>query len=217
MAKVDALIRWFMPKEERFHELFAKDTANLLQAARLFADFANTADLEERRKKMPALKALEHQGDSITRQIFDALNSSFITPFDREDIRSLATDLDDILDYLEGVAQQLVNFDLGESPEGLQRFAEILVEMATEIDRVTELLWNLDNQRQIQERNVRVSDLENQADVLYNTLIADLFRANGRDPLQILKWKEIYDGLEDACDQCKDYSHIVGNVIVKNA
>jgi uncharacterized protein len=217
MAKVDALIRWFMPKEERFHELFAKDTANLLQAARLFSEFAHTADLEARRKKMPALKELEHQGDSITRQIFDALNSSFITPFDREDIRSIATDLDDILDYLEGVAQQLVNFDLGESTEGLQRFAEILVEMATEIDRVTELLWNLDNQRQIQERNVRLSDLENQADVLYNTLIADLFRANGRDPLQILKWKEIYDGLEDACDQCKDYSHIIGNVIVKNA
>ena len=217
MAKVDALIRWFMPKEERFHELFAKDTANLLQAARLFAEFAHTADLEKRRAKMPALRELEHQGDSITRQIFDALNSSFITPFDREDIRSIATDLDDILDYLEGVAQQLVNFDLGESTEGLRRFAEILVEMASEIDKVTELLWNLDNQRQIQERNVRLSDLENQADVLYNTLIADLFRANGRDPLQILKWKEIYDGLEDACDQCKDYSHIVGNVIVKNA
>lgn len=217
MAKVDALIRWFMPKEERFHELFAKDTANLLQAAQLFSDFAHTADLETRRSKMPALKALEHQGDSITRQIFDALNSSFITPFDREDIRSIATDLDDILDYLEGVAQQLVNFDLGESPEGLRRFAAILVEMATEIDKVTELLWNLDNQRQIQERNVRLSDLENQADVLYNTLIAELFKANGRDPLQILKWKEIYDGLENACDQCKDYSHIVGNVIVKNA
>jgi predicted phosphate transport protein (TIGR00153 family) len=217
MAKVDALIRWFMPKEERFHELFAKDTANLLQAARLFSEFAHTADLEGRRKQMPALKALEHQGDSITRQIFDALNSSFITPFDREDIRSIATDLDDILDYLEGVAQQLVNFDLGESTEGLRRFAEILVEMATEIDRVTELLWNLDNQRQIQERNVRLVLQIREADVLYNTLIADLFRANGRDPLQILKWKEIYDGLENACDQCKDYSHIIGNVIVKNA
>lgn len=217
MAKVDALIRWFMPKEERFHTLFAKDTANLLQAARVFSEFAHLADLDARRKKMPALKELEHEGDSITRQIFDALNSSFITPFDREDIRSLATDLDDVLDYLEGVAQQLVNFELGESPEGLQRFSEILVDMATEIDRVTELIWNMANQPRIHESIVRVSDLENKADLLYNSLIADLFRANGRDPLQILKWKEIFDGLEDACDQCKDYTHIVGNVIVKNA
>ncbi len=217
MAKVDALIRWFMPKEEQFHELFAKDTANLLQATRSFAEFAHLADLEARRIKMVELRDIEHEGDSITRQIFDALNSSFITPFDREDIRSLATDLDDVLDYLEGVAQHLVNFELGDSPDGLRQFARILVEMGIEIERITELIWNLANEQKIQEAVVRVSDLENDADVLYNTVIADLFRANGRDPLEIMKWKEIYDGLENACDQFKDFTHIVGNVIVKNA
>jgi predicted phosphate transport protein (TIGR00153 family) len=217
MARVDALIRWFMPKEERFHELFNRDTANLLQGARGFAEFAHLADLEARRAKMAQLREIEHQGDSITRLIFDALNSSFITPFDREDIRSLATDLDDVLDYLEGVAQHLVNFELDGSPEGLRQFADILVEMAVEIDRITELIWNQANELQIQEAIVRVSDLENKADVLYNTVIADLFRANGRDPLEIMKWKEIYDGLENACDQFKDYTHIVGNIIVKNA
>ncbi|HKI03976.1 MAG TPA: DUF47 family protein [Thermoanaerobaculia bacterium] len=217
MARVDALIRWFMPKEERFHELFARDTANLLRAARSFVEFAYLADLEARRAKMSELRELEHTGDENTRQIFDALNSSFITPFDREDIRSLATDLDDVLDYLEGVAQHLVNFELGESPEGLRKFADILVEMAVEIDRITELIWNQANELQIQEAIVRVSDLENKADDLYNTIIADLFRANGRDPLEIMKWKEIFDGLENACDQFKDYTHIVGNIIVKNA
>ena len=217
MAKVDALIRWFMPKEERFHELFSRDTANLVKAARSFAEFANLADLKERRVKHVELRDVEHEGDRITRQIFDALNSSFITPFDREDIRSLATDLDDALDYIEGVAQHLVNFELGESPDGLRQFARILVEMAVEIDRITELIWNLSNERQIQEAIVRVSDQENDADVLYNTVIADLFRKNGRDPLEIMKWKEIYDGLEEACDACKNFSHIVGNVVIKNA
>jgi hypothetical protein len=216
MAKVDALIRWLMPKEERFHELFDRDTANLVQAARLFAEFVR-ADLPTRRLRMAEMRELEHQGDTITRQIFDALNSSFITPFDREDIRSLATDLDDILDYAEGVAQQLINFELAESPEELREFAEILVEMAAEIERITEGVWNLARQREIQQAIVRVSDLENRADVLYNKVIADLFRPNGRDPLQILKWKEIYEGLENACDQCKDYTHVVGNIIVKNA
>lgn len=217
MAKVDALIRWFMPKEERFHELFSRDTANLVKAAKSFAEFAGLADLQERRVRHVELRDLEHEGDRITRQIFDALNSSFITPFDREDIRSLATDLDDALDYIEGVAQHIVNFELAESPEGLRQFAKLLAEMAAEIDRITELIWNLANERQIQEAIVRVSDMENDADVLYNTVIADLFRTNGRDPLEIMKWKEIYDGLEDACDQFKDYTHIVGNVIVKNA
>jgi predicted phosphate transport protein (TIGR00153 family) len=216
MPKVDALIRWLMPKEERFHELFDRDSANLVQAARLFSEFVKV-DLPTRRARMGQLRDLEHTGDDITRQIFDALNSSFITPFDREDIRSLATDLDDVLDYIEGVAQQLINFDLDESPVELQQFAEILVEMAVEIEQATERIWNLANQREIQQAIVRISDLENRADDLYNRVIADLFRANGRDPLEILKWKEIYDGLENACDQCKDYTHIVGNVIVKNA
>jgi uncharacterized protein len=217
MAKVDSLIRWFMPKEERFHELFDKDTANLLRAARSFAEFAYLSDLETRRVKMAQLRACEHEGDLLTRQIFDALNSSFITPFDREDIRSLATDLDDILDYVEGVAQHLVNFELGQSPDGLRQFADILVEMAVEIERITELIWNLAQQRLIQEAIVRISDLENKADELYNSVITELFKANGRDPLEILKWKEIYEGLENACDQCRDYTHIVGNVLVKYA
>jgi predicted phosphate transport protein (TIGR00153 family) len=166
---------------------------------------------------MAEMREIEHEGDTITRQIFDALNSSFITPFDREDIRSLATDLDDILDYIEGVAQQLINFELAESPEELREFAEILVEMAAEIERITECIWNLARQREIQQAIVRISDLENRADVLYNKVIADLFRPNGRDTLQIMKWKEIYEGLENACDQCKDYTHVVGNIIVKNA
>jgi uncharacterized protein len=216
MAKVDALIRWLMPKEERFHELFDRDTANLVQAARLFSEFAR-ADLPTRRTRMAEMRELEHQGDTTTRQIFDALNSSFITPFDREDIRSLATDLDDVLDYIEGVAQQLINFELADCPPELREFAEILVEMAGEIEQVTECVWNLARQREIQQSIVRISDLENRADVLYNKVIADLFRPNGRDPLQIMKWKEIYEGLENACDQCKDYTHVVGNIIVKNA
>lgn len=217
MAKLDALIRWFMPKEERFHELFNKDTANLVRATRHFVEFAQLADLEARRVNMAQLRACEHEGDTITRQIFDALNSSFITPFDREDIRALATDLDDVLDYVEGVAQQVLNFELGESPEGLRQFAEIVVEMAVEIERLTELIWNQSNQRQILDGIVRISDLENRADVLYNSVITGLFKANGRDPLEILKWKEIYEGLENACDQCRDYTHIVGNIVVKNA
>ncbi|HEV7516016.1 MAG TPA: DUF47 family protein, partial [Thermoanaerobaculia bacterium] len=152
----DAVIRWLMPKEERFHELLAKDTANLVRGARLFVDIAGSG-LEQRRVKHVQLKALEHDGDGITRQIFDALNSTFITPFDREDIRELATDLDDILDYLEAVAHNLVLFELEESPEALRRFADILVEMAQEIDRMTALIWDMANERKIQEAIVRIS------------------------------------------------------------
>ena len=153
----------------------------------------------------------------ITKELFNALNSSFITPFDPDDIRAIAIDLDDILDHMEGAAQYLVILELRDAPEALQQFAEILVAMVDEIHRATTLLWDLSNANEIQKGIVRISELENQADSLYNTVIADLLKKNGRDPIEIMKWKEVYQGLEDACDQCKDYTHILGNVVLKNA
>jgi hypothetical protein len=215
--KVDAIIRWFMPKEERFHELLSRDTDNLAAAAKLFCQMAYSSDFEERKQLATRLKDVEHEGDRLTRLVFDALNSTFITPFDREDIRSITTDLDDILDYIEGTAHSLVLFELGESTEALRQFADILARMAEEIKQVTDLVWNLENTRKIQEHLVGISDLENKADVLYGQVIADLFRGNGRNPIEIMKWKEIYQSLEDACDQCRDYAHVISNVIVKSS
>jgi uncharacterized protein len=215
--KLDAMIRRLMPREERFQELLGQDTANLVRGARVFAEVAAAGRLEDRRVKVVELKGVEHEGDQITRRVFEALNSTFITPLDREDIRSLAKDLDDILDYLEMVGQYLVLFELHETPEALAHFARILVDMTLQIVAMTELLWDLANEKRIGEAIVRVSDLENEADLLYNTVIADLFKDRGRPPLDILKWKEIYDGLENACDKCKEYTHVVGNVVIKNA
>lgn len=217
MPKADSLIRRLLPREERFHELLGRDTENLMRAVKLFSEIARSSDLEDRRVKAVELKAIEHEGDSITRQVFDALNSSFITPFDRDDIRSLTMDLDDILDYLESVAQYLVILELTESTPALQQFAGILVQMIEEIHKATSLVWDLSNERKIHDSIVHISELENQADALYNTVIADLFKKDGRGPIEIMKWKEVYDQLEDACDACKDYTHVLGNVVVKNA
>jgi predicted phosphate transport protein (TIGR00153 family) len=201
----DKIVKFFMPKEERFHELLDKDTQHLLQSARLFLDVARSTSFDDRRAKVAQLKALEHDGDIITRDIFIALNSTFITPLDREDIRTLATDLDDILDYMEGVAQYLILFEIHESPEPLRKFAEIIVAMVEEIHKIHESI-------------VRISQLENEGDALYFSVIADLFKeGSGKTPVEILKWKEIYQGLEDACDECKDFTHVLGNVVVKNA
>ena len=217
MGKADRVIRMFLPKEERFHELLARDTQILSRAVKLFSEIAHSASLEERRIKSVELKHIEHEGDMVTRDVFNALNSSFITPFDPDDIRAIAIDLDDILDFLEGTAQYLVILELRESPEALRQFAEILVAMVQEIHLATTLLWDMGNAKRIQECIVRISELENQADSLYNTVIADLFKRNGRDPIEIMKWKEVYQGLEDACDQCKDFTHVLGNVVLKNA
>ena len=214
---IDKAIKWFMPKEERFHELLEKATQNLLLGAKVFLEIAHATSLEDRKVKGVQLKALEREGDGITRQIFEALNTTFITPFDREDIRSLASDLDDILDHLESVAKYLVLFELAEAPEPLRRFAEILSAMAVEIDKLRVLIWDMGNLDKIQESMVRISELENQGDSLYFTVISELFRKGCGESIEILKWKEVYEGLEEACDRCKDFTHVVGNVAIKNA
>jgi predicted phosphate transport protein (TIGR00153 family) len=214
---IDKAIKWFMPKEERFHELLEKATQNLLLGAKVFLEIAHATNLEERKVKGVQLKALEREGDGITRQIFEALNTTFITPFDREDIRSLASDLDDILDHLESVAKYLVLFELADAPEPLRRFAEILSAMAVEIDKLRVLIWDMGNLDKVQESMVRISELENQGDSLYFTVISELFRKGCGESIEILKWKEVYEGLEEACDRCKDFTHVVGNVAIKNA
>ncbi|MEO5762209.1 MAG: DUF47 family protein [Vicinamibacteria bacterium] len=214
--KFDSFVRLLMPKEERFHELLDLDTKNLVKAARIFEGIASSTSLEDRRVRAVELKAIEHEGDAITKQIFLALNSTFITPFDRDDIREIASHLDDVLDYIEGVAQSFVVFELGESPAALRQFAFILKEMVDEIDRITSLIWNLADAAKIQAGTVRISELENQADTLYTTVIGELFKTGG-NPIEIMKWREVYEALESACDACKDYTHAIGNVVIKNA
>ena len=214
---VDKVIKWFMPKEERFHELLERATQNLVLAAKVFSEVAHATSLEDRKVKGVQLKALEREGDGITRQIFEALNTTFITPFDREDIRSLASDLDDIVDHLESVGKYLVLFDLGDAPEPLRRFAEILTSMTEEIDKIGVLIWDMGNLNRIQESMVRISELENEGDSLYFTVISELFKKGCTESIEILKWKEVYEGLEEACDRCKDFTHAVGNVVIKNA
>lgn len=217
MKKFDGMIKALLPKEDKFHEILARDTANLEKAVKIFAEIARTSNFEERRVKVLQLKAVEHDGDLITREVFDALNQSFITPFDRDDIQSIAIDLDDILDYLEGAAQYLVLFELQESPDALRQFADILVKMVQEIDTATSLMWDLANEKQVRETVVKVSELENQADALHNTVVADLFKSTGRNPVEIMKWREVYSSLEEAADACRDYSNILANVVVKYA
>lgn len=216
--RLDRLIRWLLPREESFHELFELDSKNLIRGAELFLQIARSGDGSDREIKLVELKAIEHEGDQITRQIFEALHSTFLTPLDREDIRALAVDLDDVLDYLEGIAQFLVLFESNAAPEPLVRFAEILLELVHQIDRITGLIWDPRNGERISSSMVRISELENQADGLFMAALGSLFRSDGsRDAIEVLKWKEIYQGLEDACDKCKDFTHVVGNIVTKNA
>jgi len=215
--RFDAIIKSLTPKEERFRGLLSQDTQNLVKGARLFAELADSTSIEDRASKAVELKAIEHDGDTLTRLVYEGLNSTFITPLDRDDIRSLASKLDDVVDHIESVAQYIVLFELAEAPEALRHFAKILVSMAEEIDRATSLIWDLRQVQKIHPSLVRVSELENEGDALYSTVIASLFKAMCKDSVDILKWKVVYDGLEDACDGCKDFTNVIGSILIKNA
>ena len=204
-----------MPREVAFFDYFDRQSEKIVEGCKAVQELLeNYVDVVEKAKR---IKAIEHEGDVITHECIERLHTTFITPFDREDIRSLASDLDDIVDHLESVAKYLVLFELAEAPEPLRRFAEILTSMAEEIDKIRVLIWDMGNLNRIQESMVRISELENEGDSLYFTVISELFRKGCMESIEILKWKEVYEGLEEACDRCKDFTHVVGNVVIKNA
>ena len=131
---------------------------------------------------------------------------------------TLAVDIDDVLDYLEGIAQYLVAFEPDQNPDALGQFAAILIDLVRQVHLLTGLVWDRRDAPEILEGMVRISELENQADGLFMAVLGSLFRrGNGMDAIEVLKWKEIYQGLEDACDKCKDFTHVIGNIVIKNA
>jgi hypothetical protein len=207
-----------IPREVKFFDLLEQQSNTVVKGAKLLQEcLESKGSMDDMYLASKRIHDAEHEGDELVHRLMDRLNKSFITPLDREDIRTIATDLDDILDYMEGVAQYLILFEIKDSPEPLRKFAEILVAMVEEVHKATGWVWDLANEKQIYACIVRISELENQGDALYSTVIADLFKPDGRNPIEVLKWKEIYDGLEEACDGCKDYTHVLGNVVIKNA
>jgi hypothetical protein len=212
---IGKIIQWLMPRDERFKPLFSRQSQNLLAAAELFETIARSSSLDERRLLTVELKRIEHEGDRLTREVFLALNSTFVTPLDREDLRALASDLDDVLDALDRVGRRLVLFELSGSPPELVHFAEILRGLAQQIEAATVNVFEGAQQAPaVEEAIVRISELENEADDLYAVTIHALFR-DGLPAVELLKWKEVYEGLEKACDRSKRYATVLAGVLTK--
>ena len=158
------------------------------------------------------LSALEHEGDLITGQVFVALNASFITPFDREDIYMMSTALDDIVDLIDDAARAIIIFDIKEINEYARDFADVLERMA---DELKEIVSTLQRPKNVTPRLVEIHRLENEGDDLYHAAIADLFH-DPPDALTVLKWKEVYEKLEAAVDRCENVANIIESVIIKH-
>jgi uncharacterized protein len=215
--KFDKMLQVLLPRDDTFFVLFEKDVANLLTTARVFKELMTASmSKEERAQKIRQVEELEHKGDEITHQIYSELGSTFITPFDREDIHALASKMDDILDYIQGAASRIVLYRVEQISTAQEQLAAMIYESVAELHKAVPLLRDFHNVVKIKEALVRINSIENAADDLFERAIADLFDTC-KDPILLIKTKELLVSLETATDQCEDASNVIESIIVKNA
>lgn len=215
--KFDKILHALLPTDSTFYDLFEKDVTNLKEGALVFKQLmAVEISREERAKKIQDIERLEHQGDEITHQIHKSLGSTFITPFDREDIHELASKIDDILDFIQGASNRLVLYRIEHIPPVAEKLAGMVNDAVIELHKAVFLLRNLRNVTAINESLVRINTIENAADAMFELAIADLFETC-KDPIELIKMKELLVSLETATDECEDAANAIESIIVKNA
>jgi len=215
--KLESILHALLPKEDKFFKYFEEDVANLLQAAQAFKELMSDGlSGEDRTARVNEIEEMEHRGDEITHKLFSELGATFITPFDREDIHALASTLDDILDYLRGAATRLVLYQVEKITPEQARLAALIYEQVVELHRAIRNLRHFKEGSYIRDSLVRINSIENEADDLFERAIADLFE-NCKDPIKLIKTKEILVSLETATDQCEDAANVIESIIVKNA
>ena len=201
-----------IPKEEQYFVLFRQMTSYIYDAASKLAEML--ADKNgDYREYLKQIKAIEHACDELTHSISKKLNSSFITPFDREDIYMLSGSLDDIVDLIDDAARAMVMYNVRESTDYARQFGDVLQRMAVQLH---EIVSTLERPSGIAPRLVELHRLENEGDDLYHEALGELFQGTP-DPLTVIKWKEIYEKLEAAVDRCERTAHIIESIIIKHA
>lgn len=214
--KLANLFSFMIPKNAMFFDLFAEDTANLVEQSKIFNELFRTSDKEKQLTIIRKVRDLENVGDEITHRIFLELGSNFITPFDREDIHALATSIDDIADYIHGTASRINLYNVDTFSNTMELMSEVLLKQVLEIDTAIKDLRHLRNRQRVRDAIVRINSLENHADDLFDEAIARLFSDN-TPALELIKQKEILANLETATDKCEDVANTLESILVKNS
>lgn len=203
-----------LPKNTKFYDLFEQGTANLVLAAEKLNElFENYEDVESKTRQ---LKKLEEKGDTITHQVLQRLHRSFVTPIDREDISLLAHTLDDVLDYIEAAGRTAFLYGVDQPTDRARQLCSIILKMTYVLNKVLPRLRYRDQFKQILEECVEINSMENEADDVHHTALAELF-CNCDDPCKIIKWREIYQHMEEATDRGEDAANVLEGIVLKNA
>ncbi len=200
-----------IPREERFFDLFAGDAANVLTGARMLEAMLRSFDDLERRNA--ELREIEHRGDEISHDIGHRLEGTFVTPFDREDIHSLISGLDDVLDMIEEVGDTFLLYRIDAPTAIAVQQAAIIVKQC---ELLHEALLHLRGFKDLDRYWIEVHRLENEGDQLVRGAIAGLFE-DDPDPIQVIKWRKLYGLLEEAIDLSEDVANIIERIVVKHA
>ena len=200
-----------IPREQKFFKMFADVAANLIQGATLLQEILKTPSGDPGR--IAQLQEIEHRGDEMTHTIIRMLNQTFITPFDREDIHRLTSSLDDVLDFVNAAATRMTLYRITNPPPAAAEIAGFIVTQSQELSIAVSLL---DDNQQLLEHCVEVNRLENEADRVSRKAIAELFD-HEKDPIQLIKIKELYEVLETATDKAEDAANVLEAVALKSA
>ena len=201
-----------LPREEKFFDLFEQQAAHIVTASRVLEEL--TLDYPDAKAKAEQIKDIEHAGDTVTHEIVRRLNTTFVTPIDREDIYALASRLDDVLDLIDAVADRLLVYKIDSPTEGAMAMAKIIVKTAEETDRAVRCLRTLSPF--YHKHAVEVNRLENEADRLLRDQLAALFEGS-KDAIEVIKWKELYETMEAVTDRCEDVVNVIEGIVLKMA
>lgn len=212
--KIDRLIRKLLPRSEKFLVLFIQTVDNLAEASHALRQLLEASDDETREKLVKQIERHEHRGDELTHTIFYELSLTFITTLDREDIGSLASSLDDILDNIDRAANSILLYPITTFDQSVRDLAEIIERSVSELQRAFSLMLDLRDIEHMREACVRINDYENEADRVFYRALAKLFHEE-KDPIQLIKMKELLAVLESATDRCETVAVVIESVLVK--
>ncbi|MCF8417015.1 MAG: DUF47 family protein [Crocinitomicaceae bacterium] len=211
------ILKFFLPKDKIFYTLFENASENLELLSKLLVKVVNEPDFGKRNALIKEMEDLEHANDEVTHTIFIELGKNFITPFDREDIHSLASALDDIADYIYASGKKINFYKIDPtSDQGIQKTAVAIQEAVAAVKQAVRELRNLKNTQKIVECVIRINSAENKADEIFDMSIERLF-ASDVDAKELIKMRELYQVMEIVTDKCEDAGNVIESIVVKYA
>ncbi|HOW56979.1 MAG TPA: DUF47 family protein [Smithellaceae bacterium] len=202
------------PKEEKFFDLFEELADKIEVGSRFFLEMTEKHDYSE--ANINKLKVIEHEADVITHTTYEKMHKTFLTPIDREDIYALVNKMDSILDMIEATAVRIYLYKVKKPDDEIIKQAKILNQAVIKLKSIVHALRDMKNAKMILDGCVEINTLENAGDVALRTIIADLF-VKEKDAVELIKWKEIFERIEESIDMCEDVSNILEGIVLKHA